>query len=107
MFRNSSLLSNTSLFSFPDLHCIVFLSPMFLQANAVRFLSLCGSPYLFIGGRDDVVSRATRYELDGRRIEFSGEREFTCHPDRPRSPFSLYFNAYQFFRDGKQAGAWY
>jgi hypothetical protein len=95
------------LFSFPDLQCIVFLSRMFVQANALLFLSLYGSPYLYIGGRDDVVSRATRYGLDGRRIEFSGERDFTCHPDRPRIPLSLCFNAYQFFRDGKQAGAWY
>jgi len=36
-----------------------------------------------------------------------GERGSTCHPDRPQKPPSLYFNGYQFFRDGKQAGAWY
>ena len=98
------------LFSFSDLHCIVLLSPVFLQTSAVRCLSLYVSPYLFIGGRDDIVSRATRYGLDGRRIEFrlgGGRQDSACHPDRPRSPPSLYFNGYQFFRDGKQAGAWY
>lgn len=68
------------LFSLSDLHCIVFLSPTFLQTNAVRCLSLYG-PRIY-GGRDDVASRTTRYGLDGRRIEFRWGARFYV-PSRP------------------------
>jgi hypothetical protein len=95
------------LFSLFDLHCIVFLSEMFLQTLVVRCLSLYVSPHSFIGGRDDVVSVATRYGWTVGGSNSGGERESTCHPDRLRNPPNLCFNVYQFFREGKQADVWY
>jgi len=46
-------------------------------------------------GRESLVGIATRYELDGPRIEFRwGGEIFRTRPDRPWGPPSLLYNAY-------------
>jgi hypothetical protein len=57
-------------------------------------LSPCGS-------RDSVVGIATRYGLEGPRIESLWGEIFRTYPDRLRGPPSLLYNGYRVFPEGK------
>jgi hypothetical protein len=63
---------------------------------------------LGIVGRDSSVGIATRYGLDGPRIEsrWGGEIFRRTRPYRPWGPPSLLFNGYRVFPGGKAARAW-
>ena len=57
-------------------------------------------------GRDSSVGIATRYGLDGRKIESRWLRDFP-HPSRPAlGPPNLLYNGYRVFPGGTAAGAW-
>jgi hypothetical protein len=60
---------------------------------------------LAVEGWDCAVGIATRYGVDGTRIESPwGEILRTC-PDRPYGPTSLLYKGYRVFPGGKLAGA--
>jgi len=52
------------------------------------------------------VDIATRYGLDGPRIEFWWGEIFRTRPDRPWGPASLLNNGCRVIPGGKAAGAW-
>ena len=57
-------------------------------------------------GRDSVDGIATRYGLDGPRIEYQWGAIFRTCPDRPWGQPSLLYNGYRVFPGAKAAGAW-
>ena len=68
--------------------------------------SVTSLEYLWGLGRHGPVGVATRYGLDGPRIESRWGRDFP-HPSRPTlGPPSLLYNGYRVFPGGKAAGAW-
>jgi hypothetical protein len=54
-----------------------------------------------MGSRDSVVGIATRYGLEGPRIESRCGEIFRTYPDRLRGPPSLLYNGYRVFPGGK------
>jgi hypothetical protein len=50
------------------------------------------------------VSIATRYGMDGPRIESRGGEIFRTHPDRSWGPHSLLYDGYQVFPRVKRLG---
>ena len=56
--------------------------------------------------RDNSVSIATRYGLDGQGSNLDGGEIFRTCPDRPWGPPNLLYNRYRVFPGGKAAGAW-
>jgi len=60
-----------------------------------------------VRGRDISVGTATRYRLDGPRIESRwGGEIYRTRPDRLWDPLSLLYNGYRIFPGGKAAGTW-
>ena len=63
--------------------------------------------YVFMyGGRDSSVGTATRYGLDGPRIESRWGEDFPHPSDRPWGPPSLLYSGYRVITRAKAAGAW-
>jgi hypothetical protein len=59
-----------------------------------------------LSGRDSSVGTATRYGLDGPRIEsWWGGEIFRTSPDRPWGPPSLLYNGYRVFPGGRATRA--
>jgi hypothetical protein len=54
-----------------------------------------------VWSRDSVVGTATRYGLEGPRIESRWGEIFRTYPDRLRGPPSLLYNGYRVFPGGK------
>jgi len=63
-------------------------------------------PYLIIGEPGSVVDTATRYRLEGPRIESRCGRHFPHLFRRPWGPPSLLYNGCRVFPGVKAAGAW-
>ena len=59
--------------------------------------------YMFVG-RDSSVGIASRYGLEGRRIEFRWSEIFRTCPDRPSGLLSLLYNGYRVFLGVKRPG---
>jgi hypothetical protein len=58
-----------------------------------------------VGSRDSAVGIATRYGLEGLRIESQWGEIFRIYPDWVRGPPSLLYNGYRVFPGVKAAGA--
>jgi hypothetical protein len=55
---------------------------------------------------DSAVGTATRYGVNGPRIESRWGEIFRTRPDRPWGPPSLLYNGYRDFPGSRAAGAW-
>ena len=73
----------------------------FTVETSTKLITLCR-------GRDSSVGIATRYWLDGPRIESRWKARFSAPVQTdPGSPPSLQYNIYRGFPGEKAAGAWF